>query len=358
MDHLHQLRHLAQVPVLQGRSPIRRFVHHHRQPFPLNVGLANFLEHDRFSQHHTCRHEHSPHTRTRRRTHHDTSLRSHRRTPALTQGHGVYRKSRTPPAPCPDDTRPRQRLLPLHTLETLHYSVPHAVTRLRVQSLKHHQILTHIPTPCPLLIRARPFLSKKSTLLSHLPKPVFGDHTQRPDYTQRIMPHRHRRPHRRKRALISHIHQQGNEKIILMMPQRHLVEPPLHSEVKQSPPPIPRTEETTRLAPVPTLVKTRMNDMQSNTTVPAKPLEILHVGLIRDIVHHDISRLHPNRRFENPRPRPKQSHQSQRVLPTRKPHKNPVTIFYQSETNTGLIKFSLYFHFVVLLFCWLVGCFC
>ena len=101
------------------------------------------------------------------------------------------------------------------------------------------------------------------------------------------------------RPLIDNVHEPRSEDVILMMAEGYLVETSLDGKGEKSLAAMPRTQETTSLARISTLVKTGMENVKRQSSIATKPLKILCVCLIRNIVHDNMRSLNTYRRTED-----------------------------------------------------------
>ena len=99
------------------------------------------------------------------------------------------------------------------------------------------------------------------------------------------------------RTLEGDIHQQGNEDIIHVMAQGYLVKTIIYSKLEERLATVPRTEKTTGLAGIGGFIERTMQDMEFDAILCTEILQIRTVGLVRNVIHDDMSRLHFDMRF-------------------------------------------------------------
>ena len=99
------------------------------------------------------------------------------------------------------------------------------------------------------------------------------------------------------RTLEGDIHQQGNEDIIHVMAQGYLIESMAYSKLEERLAAVPGTEEATGLSGNGGFIKRTMKDMELDAILCTEILQIRAVGLVRNVIHDDMSRLHFDMRF-------------------------------------------------------------
>ena len=99
------------------------------------------------------------------------------------------------------------------------------------------------------------------------------------------------------RTLEGDIHQQGNEDIIHVMAQGYLIEPMAYRKLEERLAPVPGTEEATGLSGIGGFIERTMKDMELDAILCTEILQIRTVGLVRNVIHDDMSRLHFDMRF-------------------------------------------------------------
>jgi hypothetical protein len=101
------------------------------------------------------------------------------------------------------------------------------------------------------------------------------------------------------RTLKGDIHQQGNEDIIHMMTQGYLVKTLAYRKFEESFASIPGTEKATGLTGIGRFIKRTMQDMEADAIFCTEILQIRAVGLVRNVIHDDMSRLYFDMRFKD-----------------------------------------------------------
>ena len=99
------------------------------------------------------------------------------------------------------------------------------------------------------------------------------------------------------RTLEGDIHQQGNEDIIHVMSQSYLIEPVAYRKLEERLTSVPGTEEATGLTGIGGFIKRTMKDMELDAILCTEILQIRTVGLVRNVIHDDMRRLHLDMRF-------------------------------------------------------------
>ena len=140
------------------------------------------------------------------------------------------------------------------------------------------------------------------------------------------------------RTLKGDIHQQGNEDIIHMMAQGYLVKTIIYRKLEERLTSVPGTEEATGLTGIGGFIKRTMKDMELDAILCTEILQIRAVGLVRNVIHDDMSRLHFDMRFIDTGTLSQQTDQFQGILSTTQGYKNMVTIFQKPVIDTSLIE--------------------
>ena len=99
------------------------------------------------------------------------------------------------------------------------------------------------------------------------------------------------------RTLEGDIHQQGNEDIIHVMAQGYLVKTIIYSKLEERLAAVPGTKEATGLTGIGGFIKRTMKDMKLDAILCTEILQIRAVGLVRNVIHDDMSHLHFDMRF-------------------------------------------------------------
>ena len=99
------------------------------------------------------------------------------------------------------------------------------------------------------------------------------------------------------RTLKGDVHQQGNEDIIHVMSQSYLIEPVAYRKLEERLTSVPGTEEATGLSGIGGFIKRTMKDMELDAILCTEILQIRAVGLVRNVIHDDMSHLHFDMRF-------------------------------------------------------------
>lgn len=150
------------------------------------------------------------------------------------------------------------------------------------------------------------------------------------------------RRHRTERPLIRNIHQQRFQNIIHVMPQGYFVTPLFLCHSEQSLAPVPRTQETRRLAGIRTRIELRFVQHERHSLRLRIASEVIRIALIRDISHYHMGSNHRKPWLQNPGTTRQQFHQRQRVLAAGKPDKDFIALFYQSVLHHSFGKAFLY----------------
>ena len=140
------------------------------------------------------------------------------------------------------------------------------------------------------------------------------------------------------RTLEGDVHQQGNEDIIHVMSQSYLIEPVAYSKLEERLAAVPGTEEATGLTGIGRFIKRTMKDMELDAILGTEILQIRTVGLVKNVIHNDMSRLHFDMRFIDTGTLSQQTNQFQRILSTTQGYKNMVTILQKVIIHTSFIE--------------------
>ena len=140
------------------------------------------------------------------------------------------------------------------------------------------------------------------------------------------------------RAFESDVHQIGYDDIIIMMPEGNFVKVVGYGKFKECLSAIPGTKETTCLSWISTLIKTGMENMQSDTKLITEILEIRSVSLVWNVIHYDMRSLNRYLRFIDTRTLSHKPSKHKGILATRKGNEDAVVVFQKIKVHTSLIK--------------------
>ena len=140
------------------------------------------------------------------------------------------------------------------------------------------------------------------------------------------------------RTLEGDIHQQGNEDIIHVMAQGYLVKTIIYSKLEERLAAVPGTEETTGLAGIGGFIKRTVQDMEPDAILSTEILQIRTVGLVRNVIHDDMRRLHLDMRLIDAGTLSQEAHQFQRILSAALGNENPVTILQKVIIHASFIE--------------------
>lgn len=157
----------------------------------------------------------------------------------------------------------------------------------------------HIRTAGSLFVRTQRLLLSEMQLFCYLPDIRLMYETERADNGKRIMFQRKTGLHGGMRTLEGDVHQQGNEDIIHVMSQSYLIEPVAYRKFEESFASIPGTEKATGLTGIGRFIKRTMQDMEADAIFCTEILQIRTIGLVRNVIHDDMSRLHFDMRFKD-----------------------------------------------------------
>ena len=140
------------------------------------------------------------------------------------------------------------------------------------------------------------------------------------------------------RTLEGDIHQQGNEDIIHMMAQGYLVKTIIYRKLEERLAAVPGTKEATGLTGIGGFIKRTMKDMKLDAILCTEILQIRTVGLVRNVIHDDMSRLHFDMRLIDAGTLSQQTDKFQRILASTQGNKNTVPILQKMIVNTSFIE--------------------
>ena len=162
--------------------------------------------------------------------------------------------------------------------------------------------------------------------------------TERTDNGKRIMFQRKTGLHGGMRTLEGDVHQQGNEDIIHVMAQDYLVKTIIYSKLEERLAAIPGTEETTGLSGIGGFIERTVQDMEPDAILCTEILQIRTVGLVRNVIHDDMSCFHFYMRFEDTGTLSQQPNQFQGILTATQSNENAITIFQKMIIHTALVE--------------------
>ena len=166
----------------------------------------------------------------------------------------------------------------------------------------------------------------------------FRNKAQGTDDGEGIMLHGHGGTHGVERTFVEEVHEHGGKEVVLMMPQRNLVETMLHGKVEHGLATIAGTEEATCAALVGALVERGMKYVQRYAKGIAECLHVQDVRLVGNIVHNHMHGLHVYRWLEYAGTSSHQLRHDQRVLASGKGKQNPVAIGKKAVIGTGFVE--------------------
>lgn len=117
---------------------------------------------------------------------------------------------------------------------------------------------------------------------------LFGDKAEGAYHGEGIVLHGHGGAHGVEGAFVEEVHEHGGKEIVLMMPQRNLIETMLNGKVKHGLTAIAGTEEATRAALVGALVERGVKYVQGYAKGIAELLHVRDVRLVGHIVHNHM----------------------------------------------------------------------
>ena len=167
---------------------------------------------------------------------------------------------------------------------------------------------------------------------------LFGDKAEGADDGEGIVLHGHGGTHGVEGAFVEEVHEHGGKEIVLMMPQRNLVETMLYGKAEHGLATIAGTEEATCAALVGALVEGGVKYVQGYAKGIAECLHVQDVRLIGHIVHNHMHGLNTDRRSEDTRTLSHQLSHDQGVLASRKGKQNPVAIGKKAVIGTGFVE--------------------
>ena len=167
---------------------------------------------------------------------------------------------------------------------------------------------------------------------------LFGDKAEGTDDGEGIVLHGHGGAHGVEGAFVEEVHEHGGKEVVLMMPQRNLVETLLHGKAEHGLATIAGTEEATCAALVGDFVERGMKYVQRYAKGIAECLHVQDVRLIGHIVHNHMHGLHVYRWLENTRTLSHQLSHDQGVLASGKGKENPVAIGKKAVIGTGFVE--------------------
>ena len=140
------------------------------------------------------------------------------------------------------------------------------------------------------------------------------------------------------RTLEGDIHQQGNEDIIHVMAQGYLVKTIIYRKLKERLAAIPGTEEATGFAGIDGFIERTVQDMEPDAILSTEILKIRAVGLVRNVIHDDMSCFHFYMRFEDTGTLSQQPNQLKGILTATQSNENAITIFQKMIIHTALVE--------------------
>ena len=167
---------------------------------------------------------------------------------------------------------------------------------------------------------------------------LFGDKAEGADDGEGIVLHGHGGTHGVEGAFVEEVHEHGGKEIVLMMPQRNLVEAVLHGKAEHGLATIAGTEEATCAALVGALVERGVKYVQGYAKGIAELLHVQDVRLIGHIVHNHMHGLHVYRWLEDTCTLSHQLSHDQGVLASGKGKENPVAIGKKAVSGTGFVE--------------------
>ena len=123
-----------------------------------------------------------------------------------------------------------------------------------------------------------------------------------------------------------------------MMTEGYLVKTLAYRKFEESFASIPGTEKATGLSGIGGFIERTMKDMELDAILCTEILQIRAVGLVRNIIHDDMSRLYLDMRLLDAGTLSQQTDQFQGILSTTQGYKNMVTIFQKPVIDTSLIE--------------------
>lgn len=168
---------------------------------------------------------------------------------------------------------------------------------------------------------------------------AFFYHAERTDDAQGHLSHLEQRGHSVETSLIDEVHEGGGKQVVLMVPKGYLIAPQLLGKVEHNLPPVPRTQETGRLAPQFGGVFERCGpDMQRHVELLAEMLQVLGRCLVGDIGHAHMEGLDAESRMLYLGPACEHLEEAQRILAAGQTNEDAVAVFKQAVGGEGLDK--------------------
>ena len=167
---------------------------------------------------------------------------------------------------------------------------------------------------------------------------LFGDKAEGADDGEGIVLHGHGGAHGVEGAFVEEVHEHGGKEIVLMMPQRNLVETLLYGKAEHGLATIAGTEEAVCATLVGALVEGGVKYVQGYAKGVTERLHVQDVRLIGHIVHNHMHGLHVYRWPEDTRTLCHQLSHDQRVLASGKGKENPVAIGKKAVSGTGFVE--------------------
>lgn len=178
-----------------------------------------------------------------------------------------------------------------------------------------------------------------------------GDETEWADDFHRKLRHLQTGRHCPKGALEGEIHQERLEDIVLMVPEGYLVAAFFFGYGKKGLAARPRTEEAGGFAAVGRGVEFGLADDEGQAMLLGAVAEVILVGVIGDVAHHDVRHHDLEAGTENLRPPPQEIDQRERVLPARETDEDAVAITNKFIITDCLPDFLFHFAEKQLFFC-------
>ena len=123
-----------------------------------------------------------------------------------------------------------------------------------------------------------------------------------------------------------------------MMTQGNLIETIIYRKLEERLAAVPGTKETTGLAGIGGFIERTVQDMEPDAILCTEILQIRTVGLLRNVIHDDMSCFHFYMRFEDTGTLSQQTDKFQGILTATQSNENAITIFQKMIIHTALVE--------------------
>lgn len=216
--------------------------------------------------------------------------------------------------------------------------MPHGVACLWVDLLKLLEDGLHGRTIGGLLVRASHFLFVETCDDGKVGNHALTDKAERTNDGERIVLQWQNWGHGSEGALEGHVHEEGDEDVVLMVTECHLVEMVCYSKLEDCLAAMPGTEEAACLARIGALVEGGVEQVKLDAELQAEVAEVGAVGVVGDVVHDHMYGFHLDVGTEDASTLGKETSEHERVLATAKCYEYAVAIMQQGVLDARLVE--------------------